>query len=367
MDVGQFVGGTWLGLDNWRNRIPHGGIPRQPAALPSENGRAVLEIPMPADVRLGTLPGDVRDGEPVAHLARSSRPTSYRRLCGGSPGHDYCLDVELRVDDVPVHFIEHGEGRPVIVLHGAGVDHREAEACFEPPLGARGGLRRIYPDLPGMGRTPAPDTLRSADDVLDVVLGFIDALAGQHPVLLVGHSAGGYYAREVAARRHHVAGLALVCALTDDVRDVPAHHPVVADADLGDEEFRGYFVIQTPGMLERHRTYVAPGGQLTDWAAMERIGRNWTFTAPATNPYPGPVLIVAGRQDSVVGYAWAAGAVAGQPHATVAVIDGAGHALPHEQPDVLDGLLRQWLDRVDAQAVGSSPVAPSARSRSRSR
>jgi pimeloyl-ACP methyl ester carboxylesterase len=31
------------------------------------------------------------------------------------------------------------------------------------------GLRRIYPDLPGMGRTLAPETLRSADDVLDTL------------------------------------------------------------------------------------------------------------------------------------------------------------------------------------------------------
>ena len=255
-----------------------------------------------------------------------------------------------------MHVVEHGEGTPVIVLHGAGVDHREAEACFEPPLAARGGLRRIYPDLPGMGRTPAPATLRGADDVLGVLLDLVDGLVGEHPALLVGHSAGGYYAREIAARRsRQVAGLALVCPLMDDVRDVPAHDPVVADADLGDEEFRSYFVVQTPAMYERYERYVVPGARLTDWEAMERIGQHWTFTDSATNPYPGPALIVAGRQDSVVGYASAVDAVTSHPHATVAVIDGAGHALPHEQPGVLDGLLRQWLDRVDAE-IGGVPL-----------
>ena len=55
---------------------------------------------------------------------------------------------------VVVHYIEHGTGRPVLVLHGAGVDHREAEACFEPLFDGVTGLRRIYPDLPGMGRRP---------------------------------------------------------------------------------------------------------------------------------------------------------------------------------------------------------------------
>jgi len=86
--------------------------------------------------------------------------------------------VDCRVGDIAVHYVEHGEGRPVVVLHGAGVDHREVEACFEEALGAHGGLRRFYPDLPGMGRTPAPPSLRSADDVLDLLLGFTDRVIG---------------------------------------------------------------------------------------------------------------------------------------------------------------------------------------------
>ena len=45
-----------------------------------------------------------------------------------------------------------------------------------------------------MGRTPAPETIRSADDVLDVLLAFIDGVIGDQPLLVAGHSAGGYYA-----------------------------------------------------------------------------------------------------------------------------------------------------------------------------
>src|SRR5262245_5646158 len=129
--------------------------------------------------------------------------------------------MEIRVGQVVVHYVEHGTGRPALVLHGAGVDHREAEACFEQVLQGAAGLRRIYPDLPGMGRTIAPKALRSADGVLDTLLEFASEVTGGTPHLLIGHSAGAYYAQAMAARRSpQLAGLALVCPLLPGVRNV---------------------------------------------------------------------------------------------------------------------------------------------------
>jgi len=58
------------------------------------------------------------------------------------------------------------------------------------------------------------------------------------------------------------------------------------------------------------------------------------------------VVIIAGRLDSTVGYAAAADLLDDYPHASLAVVDGAGHALPHEQPELLKVLLGEWLSRV---------------------
>jgi pimeloyl-ACP methyl ester carboxylesterase len=255
--------------------------------------------------------------------------------------------VECQIGEVAVHYVAHGEGTPVLVLHGAGVDHRETEACFEPALDGHRARRRIYPDLPGMGRTPAPASLHSADDVLDTLLGFADEVVGVDPALVVGHSAGAYYAQGIAARRPgRVAGLALVCPLLARVREVPAHRAVVAAEDLGDDEFRGYFVVQTPAMLDRYKRFVAPAVPLADGAAMERIGARWELSTPGGPPYDGPTLVVAGRQDSTVGYAAAADLLDYYRRATLAVLDGAGHALPHEQPNLLASLIDDWLARV---------------------
>jgi pimeloyl-ACP methyl ester carboxylesterase len=255
--------------------------------------------------------------------------------------------MQLTVGEVAVHYVEHGAGLPVVVLHGAGVDHREPEACFEPILGAVTGVRRIYPDLPGMGRTVAPAELRSAEGVLGTLVDFAAAVAGGTRHLLVGHSAGAYYAQAMAARApERVAGLALVCPLLPDARDIPDHR-VVGSGDLGDEGFRRYFVLQSPEMLERYQRWVAPSAALVDHAALERIGERWQLADPGGPPYPGPTLVVAGRLDSTVGYAAAVDLVHHYPHATLAVVDGAGHALPHEQPNLLRALVLEWLARVE--------------------
>jgi pimeloyl-ACP methyl ester carboxylesterase len=170
--------------------------------------------------------------------------------------------MDTRMGDVTVHHVEHGEGRPVLVLHGAGVDHREAEACFEPAFDGVTGVRRIYPDLPGMGRTVVPERLGSAEAVLETLLDFAGQLTVGTDYLLIGHSAGAYFAQAMAAREpDHVAGLALVCPLLPGLRDVPEHRVVEGSGEIGDDDFRGYFVLQTQEMLDRYVRHVRPHEQ----------------------------------------------------------------------------------------------------------
>ena len=257
--------------------------------------------------------------------------------------------MEYVIGDVPVHYVEHGEGLPVLTLHGAGVDHREVMGCLEPVFDVCTGYRRIYPDLPGMGRTPAPETIRGADDVLDVLLGFIDGVIGDQPLLVVGHSAGGYYAQAIASQRpEQVIGLALLCPLLAGIHDVPEREVVYGSGSLGDAEFRDYFTVQTAETLDRYERYVEPAARLADQRALARIGERWELTKrpQEKGPYRFPTLLVTGRQDSTVGYARAWELLEHYPRASFAVLDRAGHALPHEQPGLIRALVTEWLDRV---------------------
>jgi pimeloyl-ACP methyl ester carboxylesterase len=268
---------------------------------------------------------------------------------------------------VPVYYVERGQGLAVLALHGAGVDHREVMGCLDPVFDATPGHRRIYPDLPGMGRTPAPEAIASADDVLDVLVGFIDAVAADQPLLVVGHSAGGYYAQAIAGLRPaQVVGLALVCPLFAGIHDVPAREVVVGSGSLGSPEFREYFTVQTAETLQRYEQLVEPATGLADDSAMARIGERWQLTSrpEVGDPYRHPALLVTGRQDSAVGYARAWEMLERFPRATFAVLDGAGHALPHEQPELLQALFGEWLRRVHEEGSvrpwgdGSGHAAP---------
>ena len=265
------------------------------------------------------------------------------------------------VNGIPVHYVEEGNGTPILALHGWFVDHRLMSGILEPIFGDHPGYRRVYPDLPGMGRTTAPETVGSSDDLLDAMLGLIDGVIGGEEFLLVGLSHGGYLARAIANRRPgQVAGLALICPLGSEVMgpesDVPEHVVLHSSGDLSgildpglEEQLSSYLVVQTLETLRRFQDREGPGAALADMAALERIQESWALLDDpegGTPPYTQPALILTGRQDSIVGNAAAWGWLEHYPRATFAVLDLAGHGLPHEQPRLFDALMVEWLERV---------------------
>jgi pimeloyl-ACP methyl ester carboxylesterase len=271
--------------------------------------------------------------------------------------------MERRINGLAVHVVEHGAGTPLVALHGAGVDHREIEAALEAVLPDDGrGLRRIYPDLPGMGGTGAGD-LTSNDDVVTLLVDLVENIAAG-PALWLGHSYGAYLARGVAARRPDlVLGLALLCPVAERSGDVPGHEVVRQDAAAYDEldpgqrsGFDEYFVVRTPATARRYRDHVVPGTTLVDEAGLGRIFSGWRVDV-GSQVFTAPALIVAGRRDSVVGYTDAIELVEHYPGATLAVVEDAGHALVHERPELVAAFLVDWLDRTRA-GRGSSEQQP---------
>jgi pimeloyl-ACP methyl ester carboxylesterase len=264
---------------------------------------------------------------------------------------------------VALHFVEKGAGVPVLALHGWTPDHRLMLGCLEPVLAARAGYRRLYPDLPGMGRSPAPPSIASSDDVLAAVLDFVDDAVGDTPFLLAGESYGGYLSRALArVRAGQILGLALICPIGTAVepagRTVPGRETLRPDRDLVaalDDRTAGEFaetsVVQTPETVRRFRDEIMAGIELGDPIALNRIRQRWVLTGSPENgvPFTRPALILTGRQDATVGYLDQFALLPHYPRATFVTLDVAGHNLQIEQPGLFAALVHEWLDRVEAE------------------
>jgi len=68
---------------------------------------------------------------------------------------------------------------------------------MEPVFKEKTAYKRIYFDLPGMGKTRAADWIANSDVMLDIVLEFIDHIIPGENFLLAGESYGGYLSRGI--------------------------------------------------------------------------------------------------------------------------------------------------------------------------
>lgn len=269
--------------------------------------------------------------------------------------------MECQLKDIRVHYKIYGEGHPLISLHGFSPDHRLMTGCMEPIFEHRSGWQRIYPDLPGMGKTPGKEWITNSDQMLDVVLDFIDQVIPGQRFVLAGESYGGYLARGVIYRKPElVNGLLLICPMIipdHAKRSLPPHVALVEDVELLSslepserEEFESFAVVQSQRIWERTRDEVIAGVSIADEDFLTKLqteGYPLSFDVDAAPPFEKPTLILVGRQDGMVGYRDAWGIFENYPRGTFAVLDRAGHNLQIEQETLFNALINEWLDRVE--------------------
>ena len=286
--------------------------------------------------------------------------------------------MECIVRDIPIYYETAGSGFPIIMLHGYSPDHRLMQGCMEPLFAERPGWQRIYFDLPGMGQSPVTEQLTSTDGMLEVVLEFLDAVIGGQSFLLVGESYGGYLSRGVLQRKgEQVAGMAFICPVVlgeRSQRDRPPRTVLVEDASLmaslpapDAETFGTFAVVQDASTWQRFREEILPGIRIADEAFLQRLNQQYSYSFDVDalpQPFSGPVVILVGRQDHIVGYRDAWRLLESYPRATFAVLDRTGHNLQIEQHQLFNALLGEWLDRVQesrkrqAQSRGSLKATP---------
>ena len=101
---------------------------------------------------------------------------------------------KVRVGDIELHYVEHGEGDPLLLVMGFGGDHL-AWGLQMPAFAAR--HRVIAFDNRGVGQTGAPDAPYTTLEMADDAVGLLDAL-GIERAHVLGVSMGGMIAQELA-------------------------------------------------------------------------------------------------------------------------------------------------------------------------
>ena len=271
--------------------------------------------------------------------------------------------MECILENITVHYEVFGEGKPLIILPGWGLNTRLTAHETEPYFRQRQGWKRIYVDPPGHGKTPAKEWITNQDKILEVILACVDKLTAGQRFSLLGISLGAYLARGIRLYcAEWIDGMAMIVPAIiaqDAKRTVPSHKVLVEDpgirAELTPEEADLFeiAVVHSRKWLNYQRAFPeVPDHEMGDAEFLTKIREQperYAFSFDVDNvpePFPGPSLIVAGRQDSIVGYRDAWDILEKYPRATYAVLDRAGHPL-EEKEGVLSVLINDWLDRVE--------------------
>jgi len=260
---------------------------------------------------------------------------------------------------------EIGDGAPLVLVHGFGVDHRVVLPLDAAVASA--GWRRIYVDLPWVPPV-APDAPASTQAVADVLVAELRGRLGDEPFAILGNSFGGMLARYVAHElRSQVRGLAtLVGAFVPYAADrmLPPREILFEDDEArraaGDaaDDYAEIAVVQSVDSARIFAESIAPAARAADVRLLAKIASSYALDrepeAAHPEPFDAPSLHVFGRQDQVTGFEDGLALRAHYSRGTFAIVDAGGHNVPLERPALVAALVTDWLARVDAAPRGDA-------------
>ena len=275
----------------------------------------------------------------------------------------------LPIHTVPVKghslaYLDVGQGRPVILIHGFGGSMWQWEHQ-QRPLSAE--FRLITPDLIGSGLSDKPDIEYRPDQMLDYFVGFMDTL-GIPQATLVGNSMGAGLAIGMAlAHPDRVSQLVLIDGLPANVRerltsqsiqralDTPAPSWL---ASFGNWLFGGVMIesvlkeivhdpaLLTPAVIERsNRNRQRPGMIRPLMTVRDSLPLWETGFARRLGEIAHPTLIVWGEEDRVFPLAVGEELQRTIKESSLVRIPNAGHIPQWERPDLANRAMIDFLQR----------------------
>jgi pimeloyl-ACP methyl ester carboxylesterase len=260
------------------------------------------------------------------------------------------LSVRTRLQGLEVHYEVHGDGPPLVLVHGLG----GSTAVWRLVRAGLDGFQVLAYDLRGLGQSSTPAPPYS----LGMLVADLDALlehCGLDRVAVLGHSLGGAVALAYAAERpERVDAVVAVSApggTPPEQRDVLGERARIAvqegmgaiaelhvHAGLPEAFLRAH-----PAETRAYRSVIA-GGDAVGYAALCAVLADLDLT-DALAAVTAPVLLVHGDLDRVVPCAGTAAVAAAIRDCEVVELAGCGHVVPFERPEELASLAAGFLAR----------------------
>lgn len=279
----------------------------------------------------------------------------------------------LEVAGTSIHYLDVGEGPPVVLLHGNPTSSylwRNVIPYLAPHA------RCIVPDLAGMGRSSKPHSAYRFFDHYDYIANFLTRLQ-LGPVTFVAHDWGGPLAFRYFARApEQVRGLAFFETMPRPLRwrDLPLQYRAVFH--LLRTPGVGWFLISVLNIFVEVILRLATQRRLEPQEmahyrepfrtiASRRPVRQW----PCEIPFDGrpadvaaafaeystmlqnsavPKLLLCGQPGALVGAEMLRWCRDHLPNLETAAVGPGKHYLPEDQPDAIGRALAEWLQRLPA-------------------
>ncbi|MDT7754591.1 MAG: hypothetical protein QOH27_489 [Mycobacterium sp.] len=273
------------------------------------------------------------------------------------------MEVERKsvvVDGLVTGYLEAGHGDPVVLLHG-GEFGASADLGWERTIGALAAHHRVLaPDMLGYGHSAkVVDFVDGRGLRIRHIARFCEVM-GVDSAHFVGNSMGAINLLVDTTSETPVLpvrSLALICGGGAIQRN--EHADALYDYDGSLDAMRRIVVALffDPGypaddayVQRRYESSTAPGA----WEAIAaaRFRRpGLTLSAPpsterAYERMTVPTLVVEGGGDKLLPAGWAADIATRIAGARSVVVDGAGHCPQLERPDVVNGLLLEFLEGI---------------------
>jgi len=262
--------------------------------------------------------------------------------------------MKLTVHDNQIHIATGGreavaDAPYIIFLHGSGQSH--LSWVLQTRYFAYEGYNILAPDFPGHGLSEGVP-LQSIAEMTDWVVDLIDQL-GIEKAVIVGHSQGGLVALDLAARyASRVEKLVLVAtALSIPVNDYlitssknKAQAAITMMTGWGHGRQAHFYDNSQPGFSHLGFGRALMAGNEHTALHSDLLACNAYHDGPsAAEKISMPVLAVLAGADKMTPLKKGKEMVSAITDCRLVVVEQAGHMLPAEEPDAVNGALKEFL------------------------